>query len=657
MADTNWLPSRIEQGSLEIGSVQVDLKEGVEQTASGHAKEKPSIGQRKNLTSVVTGDKITKGDTVIIGDAERLLVSEAKSEPTQECAKSKFQEIRDKANSMGASFKTHTGKVIDAVENFWGDSVAGYVGRNVLPKGIFTANIVLNIVDVTGISGIFTSAASSLTSVFFAAKDLRMHNKWTEKIDPEIKDKEAKFDKKGAEKDFENFTKVLTNISDPAERNRLLQQWGMPTVEVPPESPGTNPAVEARNAFTATLGDKKTINMMKSQYVAKRENMQETENRVKASQEAFRDGTAALTHRVENVIYQNRDNIEQLKSSLQSMGIPAEVLKGFSSAADIRADMKTAGSTINKSIVDVVRHREEVRATSVDKLLITNVKKIHGLHKKLITFDLVKSVTEAVPAITGSIIKAALKTGIVAGSVTAPAVAIASIPLTVIPIAVKCVGEGIRFGLVAMYRPNSAKATLKATSLRRDMRLTELFVRKLSIQLDGVSLKKQEARIEKLSKMQVEPTKAGKADKIAKKLTITEAKAEKIRTKILRKNAQASHAKQRVEDLNNKLIEAGVTDAENYLGLKDPQLAHSYMNRLGRVLVEQYKNGTLEPSTDKFLKKHMGIDMAKLCSRNPGNEVNVITKEVKRFFARDEKQIMSFIRRQLKAERRAAEAA
>jgi hypothetical protein len=70
------------------------------------------------------------------------------------------------------------------------------------------------------------------------------------------------------------------------------------------------------------------------------------------------------------------------------------------------------------------------------------------------------------------------------------------------------------------------------------------------------------------------------------------------------------------------------------------------LNALSSQLFELYKNGQLQPSTDVFLKKHLGVNIDQIVRNNPERETAAIAKTIKEFLAKDTSDMNLFVRRQ-----------
>lgn len=301
---------------------------------------------------------------------------------------------------------------------------------------------------------------------------------------------------------------------------------------------------------------------------------------------------------------------------------------------------------------EIVTENESADDNPVHELKAA-VKKIHSLHSKFLVFDVVSSSIETTLAIGAGVGKLAIKIALLAGGISSPLATGLAIPLTVVPIGVKVVHFGVRRLLVIVYKPHTTKEILRGTEVK-------IFFNKRSLQFHRFTQKVQQRTVKKhnkqLAKLEekrnsYESAETEKLTKIETKIGKAEAKQVKLAKNGVEKRAKIETINLQLRELGDKLIEAGWKDAKKHTKLGDCDI-------YAQALVDQYNSHDgLTAETDEFLKRHMGIDIRAVREKYPNWEVPVISRKIKKFFMKDEQEMVSFIQKQNRIARKAKKAA
>lgn len=625
--------------------------------------------------------------------------------------------------------------------------------------------------DVSGIAGIALGIIVEAGNTTVAAGNVALHSRWVKEIDPktsypkvnkqELKDgfwellsssniKIASASGKGVSitdsgQGQEEFDAELEGLVQDKEE-REDQSWEDYKTHLGTGGISVDSSIRNKEQFDKKLENPSFKKEIFKQYLTKFESVEKANIHLAAHERKFNERVDSKKIDIGNLINEHTGDFtglqDKLLSYLTNKPLSAQTpqqredllaqVKIPSASADFGAFVDAFVKSINED-AEGVNSEEKVRETStptletlikesvhqeeagvsVDRSMQTTVTKIHKLHRKFLVFDLAKSAVNLATQVVVGVARIALKIAGLAGGVSAPVGFALSIPLMLIPISVKIVGEGIRFALFRRYRSNFNNAQLSGTSVNLAINKVKLKFRQFGAQrakdnfdqLDARSsgldreLKIREGQIRRPAHLSPSEKKLSQLSNavLQKKADTVGIKREKSQLKLSKQEKMLNQTEQRVDSLKKHLVDAGWKDVESFLGVgsqsessvnkewetldsianqtptnkdladyeekdvegvaeevfeetaSEKNVSLDYIERMGSGLYGLFKEGKLAPSTESFIQRQMGIDLATICEKNPGKEEEAIIHQIKRFYTRSEKEMLSFIRDQRKA--------
>lgn len=518
---------------------------------------------------------------------------------------------------------------------------------------------------------------AGISNLVIASRNVNLHKRWIKKIEP------SPVTPKPNEKEVrKNFEDLLYGDDSSAisyegldDVPKSVVSWEDHKTKLEASGISVDENILGRETFEERLKDPRFKRNIFKQYLVKCTAAQKTKALIEVQKQRFDENVKTKKTEISQLIIEHPDlselqdkllayltnkpvlsDGEEKRKLLCEAGIPSDAdafetfIGNFThSLGDKKNDFGAEDGSLTAAIV--ARARQEESWASVNNSLEATVGKIHSLHRKFLVVDLaLAGVTFAVSGLA-NVTKIALQIAALAGGITAPLGLAVTLPLAIIPTAVKFAGKGLRFAFFRHHRKNYNNAQLSGGTLNLSVEKIKQKYRRYAHEKATVRLNKQMTKLESLEwKQKIKSgyvegeassfsTKKEKSlQALSKKIEVARGLKDKLDDKVKTRRRRLDWVENRVISLKERLVNAKWKDTEKFLGFVPSST--NYPEEMSKGLYALLHEGKLAASTEKLLQREMGIDLRTLDGEEGGS------KKIKKFLNKGKRQILSFIRSQ-----------